>query len=51
MSLDPEKRRLGVIYLRLLASESPDSDFIYVPPIRNFPNVLCEIYHLIGNSR
>ena len=51
MSLDPEKRRSGVIYLLLLASEFPDSDFIYIITIRNFPNILCEMYNLIGNSR
>ncbi len=51
MVLSPERRRSGAIYLLLLASEFPDSDFIYVLSIRNFPNVLCEMYHLIGNPR
>ena len=51
MDLSPERRRSGAIYLLLLASEFPDSDFIYVLSIRNFPKVLCEMYNLIGNPR
>ena len=51
MDLSLEKRRSGAIYLRLLVSELPESDFLYIITIRNFPNILCEIYHLIGNSR
>ena len=51
MSLDPEKRRSGAICLCLLASELPENDFLYVITIRNFPNVLYEMYYLIGNSR
>ena len=51
MSLDPEKRRSGAIYLLLLASELSESSFLYVLLIRRFPNVLCEMYYLIGNSR
>ena len=51
MDLSLEKRRSGAIYLRLLVSELPESDFLYIITIRNFPNVLCEMYHLIGNYR
>ena len=51
MDLSLEKRRSGAIYLCLLASEFPEIDFLYVITIRNFPNVLYEMYNLIGNSR
>ena len=51
MDLSLEKRRSGAIYLCLLASELSESDFLYVITIRRFPNILYEMYHLIGNSR
>ena len=51
MVLSPERRRSGAICLHLLDSEFSENDFIYVITIRNYPNILYEMYYLIGNSR
>ena len=51
MDLSPERCRSGAIYLCLLASELPESDFIYVITIRNFPDRLYKVYYLIGYTR
>lgn len=51
MVLSPERRRSGAVCLCLLASELPESDFLYAITIRNFPKRLYKVYNLIGDTR